>query len=342
MPPSIVLRFVLARCFQPAHKARTGPASILDDAARPSDGGNDFRLPQDLSCQPCKRNPRQPLDANPLPANFRRRGHAPHLHRIIRHRDRMLHREQKLLSLATRPPIDLVIPSEARNLLFAYPHHRSGNLRQLPHPRHQPRVPRSPHQKYRAIARIQSIMNLPLLLPRRLRRSRHLPARRAQLHYRTTQALRRPRRAHRRSQFHHRLIKIARTPAIQQPLRREPKILPREPLSRKTLQHPLHIPIHDSHRLTKCDAGNGRCRIPSHAPQNPAPPPPLLEPPRPAPAPQPPPPHAACVPAGNIPVRSTPPAPKPPAPRPVSPPSETAAETRNNAQSPPPPASAAA
>src|ERR1022692_3172593 len=56
MPPSIVLRFVLARCFQPAHKARTGPASILDDAARPSDGGNDFRLPQDLSCQPCKRH----------------------------------------------------------------------------------------------------------------------------------------------------------------------------------------------------------------------------------------------------------------------------------------------
>src|SRR6202030_940571 len=172
-----------------------------------------------------------------------------------------------ILRLAIPPRF--VIPSEARNPLFARPCLDPRHFRQLPHPRHQPCVSSPPHQEHLTIAEIQRTMNLALLLPRRLRRSSRLPSRRAQLHHRTSQTRRCPRRAHRRAQFHHGLIEITRTLPIQQSLSRKPKIFPRHPPPRKTLQHSLHIPIHHRHRLVECDAGNRRRRIPSHARQCP-------------------------------------------------------------------------
>src|SRR5579859_3263747 len=71
-------------------------------------------------------------------------------------------------------------------------------------------------------------------------------------------------------------------------------------------------------------------------------PPPSRETSHPTPSQLPSPPHASSAPAGNIRGRSRPPAPKLPVPPPTSEPSETSAEIRDSAQSPPPPASAAA
>src|SRR5258708_4856377 len=160
-----------------------------------------------------------------------------------------------------------------RNLLLS-------NLRQLPHPRHQRRISRPLHQKDRAISAIQRIVNLPLPLRRRLRRTRQLSTRGAQLHYRTCQTSRSPWRAHYGPQLHHRLIKIAPARRFQQ--------LPPPPPPRA---HPPHAPP---------TSPPGAPTPPPHTPKQrgprgvPPPPPhphlPLLKPPGAGPSHPPPPP----------------------------------------------------
>src|ERR1019366_2938205 len=209
---------------------------------------------------------------DPLSAVLLHRTHSPHPHVVIRDGDRMLEREA---GIGTVTASCFLVAQRFQRCDPACPigpgfspWGTSIHLRQFPHPRHQPRVPRPLHQKHFALAARQRVMNLPLLLPRHFRRARHLPARRAPLHHRTSQTCRCPRRAHGRSQFHHRLIEISRTCPIQQRLRCQPEFLPSQPLPRKPLQHPLHIPVHHRDRLTKNQYNISRTVV--------TPPPPIL------------------------------------------------------------------
>src|ERR1700674_3101089 len=128
MLPSF-LQFVPSRNFEASAKS-SKHSSILDDSTRASDWANDFRFPQNLPRPSRKRNAAQPLRGTPFPAKLRRRTHPPHLHGIVRHRNRMPQREISLRNHRRVPAIpprlhvpvglvlvslDLVIPSEARN-----------------------------------------------------------------------------------------------------------------------------------------------------------------------------------------------------------------------------------
>ena len=234
------------------------------------------------------------------------------------------------------PSRPLVIPSGARNLGPASPPRTPATPTSQPSSRAS--GPASPETQH-PIAIIQRVMNFPFLLPRPLRRSGQLAARSAQLHHRTSHTCWRPRHTHRRTQFHHCLIKIPRPLASSFSCSRSPKLRTASFPAPKTAAAPaphFHPPPPRAHQK-QCWQSPPPCTAPL-----PATPATLLRSPETRHAMRSPSPlHASSVPVGNIPTRSTLPAPKLPAPAPTSPPSETAVRIRDNAQSPPPPASAA-
>ncbi len=116
-------------------------------------GRSDFRFPQNFPGQPCQRNPRQSLGRNPFASILGGRSHSPHPHRVVRHRDRMSERE---VGIGIVTAFCFWVAQRFQRCDLACPigpgFSPCGNLRQLPHPRHQPRVLRTLHQKHLAIA----------------------------------------------------------------------------------------------------------------------------------------------------------------------------------------------
>ncbi len=135
------------------------------------------------------------------------------------------------------------------------------NFRQLPHPRHQPGIPRSLSQEDGPILPLKRVVNFQSSLFSRRSPARQLSSRRAQPNQRASQAPRRPWRANCGPQLHHRLIEVSRPLAIEQPLRGLPDRFPGQALSRDPLQDALYVAIDHSDWLVKSDAGNGRRRV---------------------------------------------------------------------------------
>ena len=136
----------------------------------------------------------------------------------------------------------------------------SGNLRQLPHARHQRCGLRPFNQEHCTVVTIESKMNFFFLSSSSVR-SGQFAASRTHFTYRTSQAHRFSRQAHGCSQFHHGLVEIARPGWAQQFLRSLPQLFLWKTFSGHALDHSLHISIDDRRWFVERNAGNCRRRV---------------------------------------------------------------------------------
>ena len=218
---------------------------------------------------------------------------------------------------------------------------RGGNFRQLPHPRHQGRMFGPLHQENRAVAMIERVADIALLLTNPFLRQLEMSSRSAESEHRTGGTSRLAGQAHGRAQLHHGLVEIARTLAAEQGLGSLPESLRRSMRLRR--RAPARVPHFRPPRPRARQKQCWRWPPPYNArrPAERATPEPHREISRRAASRWSSQRHASCARAGNIPAHSRRPALPAPAQRPVSAPWEIAAGSGDSDPAPPKRGSAA-
>src|SRR3974377_229636 len=142
--------------------------------------------------------------------------------------------------------------AEFRQRFFARFHAYFGKL---PHAGHALRVSRTLHQSYRTPFAGKHVVNL-LALASGLRRRRVGTAGCAPRDQRTNQALRRTWGAEGGAQFHHRLVEVAGTRAIEQRFSALPVPFSADGGAEQAVQYSLDVAVHDGDGFTKCNTRN--------------------------------------------------------------------------------------